>query len=128
VATARQFASLDHLGRGRAGWNLVTTGDTGAAHNFSRDELIAHADRYDRAEEFADVVTGLWDTRDDGSFLRDRESGVYFDPAKVRTLDHRGKHFTVRGRPVGRLPGQAEAADWSLPGGIPLVHGRLFWQ
>jgi FMN-dependent oxidoreductase (nitrilotriacetate monooxygenase family) len=94
---ARQFASLDHLSRGRAGWNLVTTGDTGAAHNFSRDALIAHADRYDRAEEFADVVTGLWDSWEDDAFLRDRERGLYFDPDKVHALNHRGRHFTVRG-------------------------------
>jgi FMN-dependent oxidoreductase (nitrilotriacetate monooxygenase family) len=94
---ARQFASLDRLSRGRAGWNLVTTGDTGAARNFGRDEIIAHADRYDRAEEFVDVVTGLWDSWDDDAFVRDRERGVYFDPAKGRTLDHRGKHFNVCG-------------------------------
>jgi FMN-dependent oxidoreductase (nitrilotriacetate monooxygenase family) len=94
---ARQFASLDHLSRGRAGWNLVTTGDTGSARNFGYDEPITHADRYDRAEEFADVVTGLWDTVDDDAFTRDRASGEYFDPAKIHSLDHRGKHFKVRG-------------------------------
>ena len=94
---ARQFASLDHLSGGRAGWNLVTSADPGAAYNFSRDAIIAHADRYKRAEEFVDVVTGLWDTSDDDAFLRDRESGVYFHPEKVRPLDHRGTFFQVRG-------------------------------
>jgi FMN-dependent oxidoreductase (nitrilotriacetate monooxygenase family) len=94
---ARQFASLDHLSDGRAGWNLVTSADPGAAYNFSRDAIIAHADRYKRAEEFIDVVTGLWDTADDDAFLRDRQSGVYFDPDKVRSLDHRGAFFQVRG-------------------------------
>ena len=94
---ARQFASLDHLSGGRAGWNLVTSADPGAAYNFSRDAIIAHADRYQRAEEFVDVVTGLWDTTDDDAFLRDRESGVYYDADKVRALNHRGAFFQVRG-------------------------------
>lgn len=94
---ARQFASLDHLSGGRAGWNLVTSAETDSAFNFSRDAIIAHADRYKRAEEFVDVVTGLWDTLDDDAFLRDRESGRYFHPDKVRSLDHRGTFFQVRG-------------------------------
>jgi FMN-dependent oxidoreductase (nitrilotriacetate monooxygenase family) len=94
---ARQFASLDHLSGGRAGWNLVTSADPGSAFNFSRDAIIAHADRYERAEEFVDVVTGLWDTTDDHAFLRDRQSGIYFDREKVRRLDHRGAFFQVRG-------------------------------
>lgn len=94
---ARQFASLDHLSGGRAGWNLVTSADPGSSYNFSRDAIIAHADRYERAEEFVDVVTGLWDTSDDDAFLRDRESGIYFDREKVRRLDHRGTFFQVRG-------------------------------
>lgn len=94
---ARQFASLDHLSGGRAGWNLVTSADPSTAYNFSRDAIIAHADRYKRAEEFVDVVTGLWDTSDDDAFLRARESGVYFHPEKVRPLDHRGAFFQVRG-------------------------------
>jgi FMN-dependent oxidoreductase (nitrilotriacetate monooxygenase family) len=94
---ARQFASLDHLSDGRAGWNLVTSADPGAAYNFSRDAIIAHSDRYKRAEEFVNVVTGLWDTSDDDAFLRDRESGRYFHADKVRRLDHRGDFFQVRG-------------------------------
>ena len=94
---ARQFASLDHLSGGRAGWNLVTSADPGAAYNFSRDAIIAHADRYKRAEEFVDVVTGLWDTSDDGAFARDRETGIYFHADKIRRLDHRGDFFQVRG-------------------------------
>jgi FMN-dependent oxidoreductase (nitrilotriacetate monooxygenase family) len=94
---ARQFASLDHLSDGRAGWNLVTSADPGAAYNFSRDAIIAHSDRYKRAEEFVDVVTGLWDTSDDDAFLRNREAGAYFDADKVRPLHHRGAFFQVRG-------------------------------
>jgi N-acetyl-S-(2-succino)cysteine monooxygenase len=94
---ARQFASLDRLSEGRAGWNLVTSGDLDAAFNFGHDAHIRHADRYERAEEYFDVVSGLWDSWEDDAFVRDRASGVYFDPAKVRRLDHHGKHFKVRG-------------------------------
>ncbi|WP_315799050.1 LLM class flavin-dependent oxidoreductase [Bradyrhizobium sp. SZCCHNRI3043] len=94
---ARQFASLDRLSGGRAGWNLVTSTDASAALNFNHDGLIPHADRYARAEEFADVVDGLWDSWDDDAFLRDRADGVYFDAAKLHVLDHRGRHFKVRG-------------------------------
>jgi len=94
---ARQFASLDALSQGRAGWNLVTSSETTSAHNFGHDGAISHADRYDRAEEFADVVTGLWDSWDDDAFVRDRASGQYFDPAKLHRLDHRGRHFSVQG-------------------------------
>ena len=72
---ARQFASIDHLSGGRAGWNLVTSSDTGAAFNFGHAAPIAHGDRYDRAEEFADVVLGLWDSWAPDAFSRDRESG-----------------------------------------------------
>ncbi|MDU3044434.1 LLM class flavin-dependent oxidoreductase [Bradyrhizobium sp.] len=94
---ARQFASLDRLSGGRAGWNLVTSTDASAALNFNHDGLIPHADRYARAEEFADVVNGLWDSWEEGAFLRDRADGRYFDPAKLHVLDHRGRHFKVRG-------------------------------
>ncbi|WP_163335092.1 LLM class flavin-dependent oxidoreductase, partial [Enterobacter hormaechei] len=58
---------------------------------------ILHRDRYERAGEYIDVVTGLWDSWEDDAFVRDRASGRYFDPAKVHQLDHRGKHFKVRG-------------------------------
>ncbi|KAF1042401.1 MAG: Nitrilotriacetate monooxygenase component A [Xylophilus sp.] len=94
---ARQFASLDRLSNGRAGWNLVTSPDPKASLNFGHDGQILHADRYERAEEFADVVLDLWRSWDDDAFIRDRETGEYFHPDKVRTLDHRGKHFRVRG-------------------------------
>lgn len=94
---ARQFASLDHLSSGRAGWNLVTTNDTGSARNFGHDAPVSHSDRYSRAEEFADVVTGLWDSWDDDAFVRDRARGDYFDPSKVHPLNHRGEYFKVLG-------------------------------
>lgn len=96
---ARRYASLDHLSHGRAGWNVVTSGNAAEAYNFGRDEHYDHASRYDRAREFVQVVKGLWDSWDDDAFLRDRETGLYFDPAKLHHLRHAGKHFTVR-RPL----------------------------
>lgn len=94
---ARQFASLDHLSGGRAGWNLVTSSHPEAAFNFGHDTHIQHGERYDRAEEFADVVLGLWDSWEDDAFPRDRESGRYFDKDKLHVLNHKGQHFKVRG-------------------------------
>lgn len=94
---ARQFGSLDRLSGGRAGWNLVTSSDPEAAFNFGHDTQVPHADRYDRAEEFADVVLGLWDSWEDDAFPRDRKSGRYFDPEKLHRLNHKGRHFKVRG-------------------------------
>jgi FMN-dependent oxidoreductase (nitrilotriacetate monooxygenase family) len=94
---ARQFASLDRLSDGRAGWNLVTSADPAAAFNFGHIAPIPHAERYSRAEEFADVVRGLWDSWEDDAFVRDRARGLYFDPQGLHLLDHVGKHFRVKG-------------------------------
>ncbi|GJD75340.1 LLM class flavin-dependent oxidoreductase [Methylobacterium goesingense] len=94
---ARKFASLDHLSEGRAGWNLVTSADPREAWNFSRESHLAHAHRYTRAEEFVDVVRGLWDSYADDAFVRDRESGRFFDPDRLHLLAHEGAHFSVRG-------------------------------
>ena len=94
---ARKFASLDHVSHGRAGWNLVTSGNHTAALNFSRDEHMAKDQRYIRAREFAEVVMGLWDSWDDDAFERNRESGIFFDPKKMHTLNHVGDHFKVKG-------------------------------
>jgi len=94
---ARKFASLDHLSGGRSGWNLVTSSSETEALNFGFEQHPAHAVRYERAREFYDVVAGLWDSWEDDAFIRDRDSGVYFDADKLHTLDHRGKHFKVRG-------------------------------
>lgn len=94
---ARKFASLDHISNGRAGWNLVTSGMAAEAYNFNRDAHYGHAERYERANEFAEVVTALWDSWDDDAFMRDKESGSFFDPAKLHALNHKGKHFQVRG-------------------------------
>lgn len=94
---ARRFASLDHISGGRAGWNIVTTSNPDAALNFGLDAQVDHGERYDRAREFYDVVTGLWDSFADDAFIRDRESGLYFDPDKMRRIDHKGEHLSVRG-------------------------------
>lgn len=94
---ARQFASLDQISGGRAGWNLVTSNNEAEAFNFSRTEHVPHTDRYERAVEFAEVVRALWDSWDDDAFIRDTVSGKFFDPAKLHTLNHHGRHFSVRG-------------------------------
>src|SRR6204780_3379768 len=94
---ARKFASLDHISGGRAGWNLVTTSNPDAALNFGLDSALEHGERYKRGREFYDVVPGLWDSWADDAFIRDVESGVYFDPAKLHVLDHKGPHYSVRG-------------------------------
>ncbi|MBL8675746.1 MAG: LLM class flavin-dependent oxidoreductase [Rhodospirillales bacterium] len=106
---ARRFASLDHLSGGRAAWNIVTTSNPDAALNFGLDDHMEHDERYRRAREFYDVVTGLWDSWADDAFIRDVEAGIYFDPAKMRVLNHKGKYYSVRGplnvaRPVQGWP------------------------
>jgi len=94
---ARRFASLDHISGGRAGWNVVTTSNPNASMNFGRDDQMEHDERYNRAREFYDVVTGLWDSWADDAFIHDQESGVYFDPDKMHVLNHEGKYLKVRG-------------------------------
>ncbi|NKB49605.1 MAG: NtaA/DmoA family FMN-dependent monooxygenase [Alphaproteobacteria bacterium] len=106
---ARRFASLDHISGGRAGWNIVTTSNPDASKNFGLEDALEHGDRYARAREFYDVVTGLWDSWDEDAFLQDPESGIYSDPEKMHVLDHKGKYFSVRGplniaRPVQGWP------------------------
>ncbi|WP_341530031.1 LLM class flavin-dependent oxidoreductase [Nostoc sp. UHCC 0302] len=106
---ARRFASLDHISGGRAGWNIVTTANPDAALNFGLEEEVEHDERYRRAREFYDVVTGLWDSFADDAFIRDVEAGIYFDPAKLHVLNHQGKYLSVRGplniaRPVQGWP------------------------
>src|SRR5216684_4234421 len=115
---ARRFASLDHISGGRAGWNIVTTSNPDAALNFGLEDHMEHAERYRRAREFYDVVTGLWDSFADDAFPRDVEAGLYFDPAKMHVLNHKGKYLSVRGplniaRPVQGWPVivQAGASD-----------------
>jgi FMN-dependent oxidoreductase (nitrilotriacetate monooxygenase family) len=94
---ARKFASLDLISGGRAGWNVVTSSNQSEAFNFGREEHYAHDMRYDRAIEFAEVVRGLWDSWDEDAFVRDRTTQLYYDPAKLHELNHRGEHFAVKG-------------------------------
>ena len=94
---ARKFASLDNISGGRAGWNIVTSWSEQEAWNFSRDTHLDYDTRYDRAREFVDVVTGLWDSWEPDAFVHDKASGQFYDPAKLHTLHHKGKHFAVRG-------------------------------
>jgi FMN-dependent oxidoreductase (nitrilotriacetate monooxygenase family) len=94
---ARKFLSLDHISGGRAGWNLVTSGQEAEARNFSRDKHYLHGERYQRAREFAQVVIGLWDSWDDDAFVRDKASGQFFRPEGLHVLDHKGENFSVRG-------------------------------
>ncbi len=94
---ARRFASLDHISGGRAGWNVVTSANPHEAMNFGRDDHMEHDERYRRAREFYEVVTGLWDSWADDAFVRDVESGVYFEPDKLHVLDHKGEYLSVRG-------------------------------
>ena len=115
---ARRFASLDHISGGRAGWNVVTTSNPDAALNFGLEEHVEHGERYRRAREFFDVVTGLWDSWADDAFIRDVESGIFFDPSRLHTLNHKGAFLSVRGplnvaRPVQGWPVivQAGASD-----------------
>jgi len=106
---ARRFASLDHISNGRAAWNIVTTSNPDAALNFGLDEHMEHDERYARAREFYDVVTGLWDSWAEDAFIRDQQSGIYFDPSRVHAINHQGKYLKVRGplniaRPVQGWP------------------------
>lgn len=94
--TARAFASIDHLSHGRAAWNIVTTSYARTANNFSKSHP-EHDERYAVAEEFVDVVRGLWDSWDDDAFPKDKENGVYADPNKVHMLNHAGKYYSVQG-------------------------------
>jgi N-acetyl-S-(2-succino)cysteine monooxygenase len=82
---------------GRAGWNLVTSLAVAEAYNFSREMHPHHGDRYARAREFAKVVLGLWESWEEGAVIADKDSGIYLDRSKLHFLNHKGKHFSVRG-------------------------------
>jgi FMN-dependent oxidoreductase (nitrilotriacetate monooxygenase family) len=94
---ARQFASLDHLSRGRAGWNMVTTWVADVAANYGLPKPLPHADRYARANEYLEVVTKLWDSWEDDAHVIDRATGVYVDPTRVHAIEHAGTYFKVHG-------------------------------
>ncbi|MFB9948702.1 LLM class flavin-dependent oxidoreductase [Rhizobium puerariae] len=106
---ARKFASLDHLSGGRAGWNVVTSLSDDEARNFGRETHFSYADRYERAREFVHVTFGLWQGWEEHAFIRDKQSGIFFDPDKLHLLNHKGKHFSVQGplnidRPIQGYP------------------------
>lgn len=118
---ARFFASLDHLSQGRIGWNVVTGSSPDAAPNFSRDKHPPHAERYAMAEEYIQVVKGLWDSWEDDALVADKETGVFMDSRKMHTLDHVGTYYSVKGplnatRPPQGYPVifQAGASDRGL--------------
>src|SRR5690606_25475278 len=101
---ARKFASLDHISKGRAAWNVVTTA-ADVSKNFSIAGHPAHSNRYERAEEFVDLVLDLWDSYEDDALVIDKETGVFLDPEKVHLTNHKGEVFTVQAPlNVGRSP------------------------
>ena len=121
---ARQFATLDHLSDGRAGWNIVTTAIPAAAENYGSSRLPDHEDRYVRGEEFVDVVQALWDGWEAEAIIADRATGLWADTSRIRPISHRGTHFDVKGpltiprSPQGQLP-LAQAG--SSPSGMKLA-------
>ena len=94
---ARRLASLDLISKGRAGWNVVTSGDAGTAGNYGRDEHYDYDTRYARAQEHVAVVQGLWHSYEDGAFPRNRATGQFLDPSRMHALNHKGEHFSVVG-------------------------------
>jgi FMN-dependent oxidoreductase (nitrilotriacetate monooxygenase family) len=120
---ARVMTTLDHLTRGRAGWNIVTSSEDRAAQNYGMVKLGEHDGRYDRADEFVEVVDKLWNSWEDGAVIMDRETGKYIDHTKVSTIDHVGKNFSVRG-PLNTLPGPQRRPVICQAGGSP--RGRQF--
>lgn len=94
---ARRFASVDWVSGGRVGWNIVTTAGADAARNFGLDDVPDHRLRYEKAAEFVDVATKLWDSWDDDAFIGDKELGIHSDPGKVREINHIGEFFRVAG-------------------------------
>jgi len=116
---ARMFATLDQMSQGRVGWNVVTSSAASEAFNFSHDKHAAHDDRYRRAAEFIEVTQGLWDTWEDDAFVMDKAQGLFFHPAKLHMLHHKGEHFSVggalmvtrspQGQPVIVQAGQSDA-------------------
>ena len=106
-SAARQFASLDMISGGRAGWNVVTSGLEKTALNFSKavEDHPSHAIRYKMASEFVEVMKGLWDSWEDDAFICNKETGEFFKPKKLHQLNHKGDYFSVQGPlNIGRSP------------------------
>ena len=113
---ARKFASLDHLSNGRAGWNVVTSNTDAEAKNFNSDHHLLHERRYERAEEFVDVVEKLWDSWEDEALVMDKESAQFADGSKIHAVNHKGEWFSVEGplnisRPVQGHPVVVQAGS-----------------
>ena len=94
---ALKFVSLDHLSHGRAGWNVVTSASESAAANFGYEQQIPHAERYERAQEYVELIKKLWDSWEDDAFLHDKASGVFYDAEKVHNPNHKGEYYSVKG-------------------------------
>jgi len=142
---ARQFATIDQISGGRAGWNAVTTPLEGSGRNYSR-EHPEHELRYEIADEYLDVIKGLWDSWDDDAFIRNRETGVYADKSKLHTLGHRGRFFRVegplnigrskQGQPVVFQAGASDSgiklagkhADAVFTNGGPIEDAKVFYK
>ena len=120
---ARQFATLDHLSGGRAGWNMVTSSDAFTGANFRRGGFLDHADRYLRADEFLTVARQFWDSWEAEAVLADAEAGVYVDPDRIRSIQHSGPQFGVRG--FATLPAGPQGHPVLLQAGDS-AEGRAF--
>ena len=120
---ARQFATLDHLSGGRAGWNMVTSSDAFTGANFRRGGFLDHADRYLRADEFLTVARQFWDSWEAEAVLADAEAGVYVDPDRIRSIHHSGPQFGVRG--FATLPAGPQGHPVLLQAGDS-AEGRAF--
>ena len=143
---ARQFASIDHISGGRAGWNIVTSPLEGSALNYSRPEHPQHDLRYRIADEFVEVAKGLWDSWEEGAFVRNKDTGQFIDPSKMHRLGYEGEFFSVQGplnisrsrqgRPVLIQAGSSEAgrdfasrhADVIFTGQPSLEAARQFYD
>jgi len=133
---ARKYASIDHISGGRAGWNVVTSWSQQEAWNFSRDEHLGYEERYERADEFVEVVKKLWDSWEDDAFIRDKETGIFYDESKLHMPNHKGKHFSVRGplnsartpqgRPIIVQAGAAEAGREIAAKNADVVYSASF--
>src|SRR5471030_1278241 len=133
---ARKYASLDHISGGRSGWNVVTSWSQHEAWNFSRDEHLGYGERYERADEFVDVVKKLWDSWEDDAFIRNKATGIFYENSKLHVANHKGKHFSVRGplnsartpqgRPIVVQAGAAEAGRELAAKNADVVYSASF--
>ena len=143
---ARQFASIDHISEGRAGWNIVTSPLEGSALNYSKAEHPQHDLRYRMAVEYLEVTKGLWDSWEDDAFVRNKETGQFIDPPKLHRVNHKGEFFSVQGpltisrskqgRPILIQAGSSEAgkefasqvADAVFTGQATIEDAQEFYQ